>query len=113
MFTPPSAAERRVTQSEAERAWDVLSNCGPFKLVQAHARHPLRGFAAEVNHAFRLRLREVHPDAGGDAAAALRAARDTLLRWLEQAPKADCKECGGSGFVFGKLAVKPCSRCGA
>jgi hypothetical protein len=110
MFTPPSAAERPVTQQDAEHAWKLL-NRGPWGLKAI-------GEADDVQRAFRARLREAHPDAGGDAAVApkeiaeLRAARDTLLRWLEQAPKADCKECGGTGYVWSKLSVKPCSRCG-
>lgn len=109
MFTPPSAAERPVTQEEAVRAADRLEI--PFS-----GRVNLTEF--EVRDYYRAALKTAHPDAGGDAAAAperlagLRAARDTLLRWLEQAPKADCRECGGSGYVMGKLAVKPCSRCG-
>jgi hypothetical protein len=107
MFTPPSAAEHPVTQQEAEHAaWDL-------GILATDAS------ADDVQRAFRARVRDAHPDAGGDAGGAperiaeLRAARDTLLRWLEQAPKAGCRECGGSGYVFGRLAVKPCSRCGA
>lgn len=109
MFTPPSAAERPVTQQDAAQAAKVLQ-LGPwfFKVP---------GVAEDVQRLFRAGVRAAHPDAGGDAAAApeklaeLRAARDTLLRWLEQAPKADCRECGGTGYVWGKLSVKPCSRC--
>lgn len=111
MFTPPSAAERPITQDEAERAAKVLQ-LGRWIFTTPTT-------AEDINKTWRARVQEVHPDAGGDAAAAperlaeLRAARDTLLRWLEQAPKADCKECGGTGWVWSKLAVKPCSRCGA
>jgi aspartate/methionine/tyrosine aminotransferase len=107
MFTPPSAAERPVTQQDAVQAARML---GVMYLANATP--------GQVRNQFRLKLQEAHPDAGGDAAAAperiaeLRAARDTLLRWLEQAPKADCRECGGTGYVWGKLALKPCSRCG-
>jgi 2-oxo-4-hydroxy-4-carboxy--5-ureidoimidazoline (OHCU) decarboxylase len=110
MFTPPSAAERPVRQQDAFRAAETLD--GALKNLRT---------VDDVQRAFRARLREAHPDAGGDAAVApkeiaeLRAARDTLLRWLEQAPKADCKECGGTGYVWqrsGAMVVKPCSRCG-
>lgn len=110
MFTPPSATERPVTQQEARRAADEL------EIPQGMPLSDLTELAVQTS--FRARVREAHPDAGGDAAAAperlaeLRAARDTLLRWLEQAPKADCRECGGTGYVWSKLAVKPCSRCG-
>jgi DnaJ-class molecular chaperone len=106
MFTTPGASERPVTQDDAERASGRLGV------------HLTGLIEYDVREAFRAAIRAVHPDAGGNAAAAperlkeLRAARDMLLRWLEQAPKATCKECGGSGYVMGSLAVKPCSRCG-
>jgi hypothetical protein len=106
MFTSPSAAERPVARQEAECAADVLG----MRDV------PLTG--PVIRQFYRALLQDAHPDAGGDASKAperiaeLRAARDTLLRWLEGQPKAGCRECGGSGYVFGKLAVKPCSRCG-
>jgi hypothetical protein len=113
MFTPPSAAERPVTQQDARRAADEL------EIPQSMALSDLTELAVQTS--FRARVREVHPDAGGDAAAAperiaeLRAARDTLLRWLEGQPKADCKECGGTGYVWrrkGAMVVQPCLRCG-
>lgn len=108
MFTPSRAPERQVTQDEAERAAKVLA-AGPLNRLTAE----------DVRTYFRSAIRMVHPDAGGgDAAAApdrlkeLRAARDTLMRWMEGQPDPKCKECRGTGYVFGRVAVKPCSRCG-
>jgi len=110
MFTPPSAAARKVTQDEAERAAKVL------QLGRWIFTTPVT--SEDIRKVWRVRVQEAHPDAGGDAAAApdrlkeLRAARDTLLTWLEQAPKADCKACGGTGWVRAGLVTKPCLRCG-
>lgn len=107
MFTPSSATAHKVTRDDAERANDLLK-IGPQTEVTPET----------VRAAFRARIREAHPYAGGDEHAwperlkHLQAARDTLLAWLAQAPKLDCKECRGRGFVAGKWGAKPCSRCG-
>jgi hypothetical protein len=107
MFSSPGATKRKVTQDDAQRAAATLG-----------VDLTLRTTPEDVRKAFRVCLRSVHPDAGGDQGAAaerikqLGAARETLLAWLERAPKADCSECGGRGFVFGRWGAKPCSRCG-
>lgn len=106
MFTLPSAAPRKVTQDDAHRAAATLGV-------------DLSGRTApdQVRTAFRVCLRAVHPDTGGEEGAAadrikqLGTARDTLLAWLAQAPKVECKECRGTGYVWGRFAVQPCSRC--
>lgn len=105
MFTAPSTPEREVTQNDVEKAAAVLG-------VSTAA------LSAEcVKEAFRVKLREAHPDAGGsredaaDQIKALGAARTSLIRWLESAPDPKCA-CRGTGYVFGRFAVKPCTRCG-
>lgn len=113
MFTPPRATARKVTHEELQRAIELLGL--PRSLLEAPP-----GAAGDVKRAFRVCVGQVHPDKGGSRASAagrieaLRAARDTLLAWLDTAPQPDCRECRGTGFVrSGFGGVKPCSRCGA
>lgn len=120
MFTPPSATPRKVTQDEARQAAVLLGvQCSLDARVEATFNFATSLFTPnDVRTAFCAALTKAHPDLGGDAAAApdrlkaLTAARDTLLAWLAQAPKADCKECQGRGFVTGRWGMRfPCSRC--
>lgn len=106
MFTA-HGAKRQITQDEAAQAAADLG------LLLSSCRTP-----DDVKGAFRVQLRAVHPDTGGpvqDSSERIRVlgtARDTLNAWLEGQPKPDCKECRGTGYVWSKMAVKPCSRCG-
>lgn len=62
---------------------------------------------------------KVHPDRGGEEAAAadsIRAAaeaRGLLLTWITALPDDSCTQCRGRGYVFASLmgAVKLCPKC--
>lgn len=108
--------EKPLTLPEAERAAVMLG------IVT------LDGLTSElVTKAWRQKIFEAHPDvvktekysisgrAPAERIEQLQLARNTLLRWLEEAPKADCSDCGGTGYkrdpanVFKTI---PCPKCG-
>ncbi len=73
----------------------------------------------DVVGAFRKLVRVYHPDTGApnaEAAEALGvafAARDVLLRWVDERPKKNCPLCKGSGSLrSGLFTTRTCPECG-